>query len=91
MVQWLPWFSGPKGRIDGSMVLESPRDSDRVSVIRGIDEALQAKLDRRREEFKGTWHSQVIDKEQAELLQWMQPSLYTEGGVGTSHKVRVVG
>jgi hypothetical protein len=60
------WFSGPNGQVDGSMVLESPRDSDRVSVVRGIDEALQAKLDRRREEFKGTWHSQVIDEEQAE-------------------------
>ena len=35
-------------------------------MVRGIEEALQAKLDRRREEFKGTWHSQVIDEEQAE-------------------------
>ena len=46
VVQWLPWFSGPNGQVNGSMVLESPRDSDWVSVVRGIDEALQAKLDR---------------------------------------------
>ena len=75
------------GQVDGSVVLESLRDSDRVSVVRGIDEALQAKLDRRREEFKGTWHSQVIDEEQAELLRWMWLSLYTGRGVKSSHKV----
>ena len=59
----------------------------RVSVVRGNEEALQAKLDRGQEEFNGTWHSQVIDEEQAELLQWMRSSLYTVRGVKTSHKV----
>ena len=38
----------------------------KVSVVRGDEEALQAKLDRGQEEFNGTWHSQVIDEEQAE-------------------------
>src|ERR1700687_5478801 len=38
----------------------------KVSVVRGNEEALQAKLDRGQEEFNGTWHSQVIDEEQAE-------------------------
>ena len=49
----------------------------KVSVVRAKEEALQAKLDRGREEFNGTWHSQVIDEEQAELLQWIPASLYT--------------
>jgi hypothetical protein len=63
----------------------------KVSVVRGNEEALQAKLDRGQEEFNGTWHSQVIDEEQAELLQWMRLSLYTERGLGTSHKIGVMG
>ena len=35
-------------------------------MVRGNKEALQAELDRGQEEFDGTWHSQVIDEEQAE-------------------------
>ena len=66
MVQW---FRGSVVKVDKSMVqwftslLET---LVKVSVVRGKEEALQAKLDRGQEEFNGTWHSQVIDEEQAE-------------------------
>ena len=45
-LRWLGGFGGPNGQVDGSVVLKSLRDFGRVSVVRGIDEALQAKLDR---------------------------------------------
>ena len=82
------WFDGLVVQMDKSrfqwFTVVSKRQV-RVSVVRGYEEALPAKLDRRQEEFNGTWHSQVIDEEQAGLLQWMRPSLYTEGEVGMSH------
>ena len=74
------WFDGSVVQMDKSgfqwftVVLKR---QVKVSVVRGNEEALQAKLDRGQEEFDGTWHSQVIDEEQAELLQWIPTSLYT--------------
>ena len=67
--RWLLGFGGSVVQMDKSrfrwFTVVSKRQVQ-VSVVRGNEEALQAKLDRGQEEFKGTWHSQVIDEEQAE-------------------------
>jgi hypothetical protein len=61
---------------DGSMVRgESQRDK---LMVQGFEVSMRpySQTGQRREEFRGDWYSQVIDKEQAEELQLIQASLY---------------
>jgi hypothetical protein len=67
---------------DGSMVqgsmVQGKSQRDKL-MVQGFEVSMRpySQTGQRREEFKGTWYSQVIDEEQAGVLQWVQGSLYT--------------